>query len=108
MDGILLSTLFTYYIAAQVMDIVIEGLYESRIVTIIPKEYVEISQSIQDCLGRSTTFIYANGGYMQEHAQMIHCVMTRMDLTKLKDIVHVLMRIPSSRLRMYEMSWTEI
>ncbi|WP_455675416.1 hypothetical protein [Pradoshia sp.] len=45
---------------------------------------------------------------MQEHAQMIHCVMTRMDLTKLKDIVHVLMRIPSSRLRMYEMSWTEI
>ncbi len=81
-------SMFTYYIAAKLMDIVVEGLNESRSVTIISKEYEEISQSIQDRLGRSTTFIYAKGGYLQEDTQMIYCVMTRLELTKLKDIVH--------------------
>ena len=81
-------SMFTYYIAAKVMDIVVEGLNESRSVTIISKEYEEISQSIQDRLGRSTTFIYAKGGYLHEDTQMIYCVMTRLELTKLKDIVH--------------------
>ena len=81
-------SMVTYYIAAKVMDIVVEGLNESRSVTIISKEYEEISQAIQDRLGRSTTFIYAKGGYLLENTQMIYCVLTRLELTKLKDIVH--------------------
>lgn len=81
-------SMFTYYIAAKVMDIVVEGLNESRSATIISKEYEEISQAIQDRLGRSTTFLYAKGGYLQEDTQMIYCVLTRLELTKLKDIVH--------------------
>ena len=81
-------SMFTYYIAAKLMDIVVEGLNESRSVTIISKEFEEISQAIQDRLGRSTTFIYAKGGYLHEATQMIYCVLTRLELTKLKDIVN--------------------
>ncbi|OCA86688.1 YitT family protein [Pradoshia sp. D12] len=81
-------SIFAYYMAAKVMDIVVEGLNESRSVTIISNEYAEISEAIQDRLGRSTTFIYAKGGYLKEDTQMVYCVMTRLELAKLKDVVH--------------------
>lgn len=81
-------SIFTYYMASKIMDIVVEGLNESKSVTIISGEYEEISQTIQDRLGRSTTFIYARGGYSGEDTQMIYCVVTRLELAKLKSVVH--------------------
>lgn len=81
-------SIFTYYMASKVMDIVVEGLNESKSVTIISAEYEEISQTIQDRLGRTTTFIYARGGYSGEDTQMIYCVVTRLELAKLKSVVH--------------------
>ncbi|WP_322906315.1 YitT family protein [Paenibacillus campi] len=81
-------SIFTYYIAAKVMDIVVEGLEESKSVTIISQEYDEISQAIMDRLGRSTTFMYAKGGYSGEDTQMIYCVVSRLELAKLRTIVN--------------------
>ena len=81
-------SMFTYYIAAKVMDIVVEGINESKSVMIISNEYEEISQAIQDRLGRSTTFIYAKGGYLKEDNQIVYCVLTRLEMAKLKDVVH--------------------
>ncbi|WP_223066403.1 YitT family protein [Paenibacillus caui] len=81
-------SIFTYYIASKVMDIVVEGLNESKSVTIISKEYEEISQAIMDRLGRSTTYLYARGGYTKEDTQMVYCVVTRLEVAKLKAIVH--------------------
>lgn len=80
-------SIFTYYMASKVMDIVVEGLNESKSVTIISGEYEEISQTIQDRLGRSTTFMYARGGYTKEDTQVIYCVVTRLELAKLKALV---------------------
>ena len=80
-------SIFTYYMASKVMDIVVEGLNESKSVTIISNEYEEISQTIQDRLGRSTTFMYARGGYSKEDTQVIYCVVTRLELAKLKALV---------------------
>ncbi|MGG4034653.1 YitT family protein [Paenibacillus cisolokensis] len=80
-------SIFTYYIAFKLIDIVVEGLNESKSVTIISSEYEEISQAIIDRLGRSTTFIQARGGYSKEDTQMIYCVVTRLEVAKLKAIV---------------------
>ncbi len=80
-------SIFSYYIAAKVMDIVVEGLDESKSVTIISNEYEEISSAIMQRLGRSTTMIYAKGGYSQEDTQMIYCVITRLEIAKLKTVV---------------------
>lgn len=81
-------SIFTYYIAFKVIDIVVEGLNESKSVTIISNNYEEISDAINQRLGRSTTFIYARGGYSKEDTQMIYCVVTRLELAKLKELVH--------------------
>ncbi|CAM3457991.1 YitT family protein [Marinicrinis lubricantis] len=80
-------SIFAYYIASKVMDIVVEGLEESKSVTIISSEYEEVSQAIIDRLGRSTTYIYARGGYSKEETQMIYCVVTRLEVAKLRSIV---------------------
>ncbi|PAD75054.1 YitT family protein [Paenibacillus campinasensis] len=80
-------SIFAYYIAAKVMDIVVEGLEESKSVTIISSEYEEISNAIMERLGRSTTLMYGKGGYSQEETQIIYCVVTRLEVAKLKTVV---------------------
>ncbi|WP_374121426.1 YitT family protein [Paenibacillus sp. LHD-117] len=80
-------SILAYYIAIKVIDIVVEGLEESKSVTIISKEYEEISQSIMDRLGRSTTLLQARGGYSGDETQVIYCVVSRLELAKLKGIV---------------------
>ncbi|AIG25262.1 YitT family protein [Brevibacillus sp. 7WMA2] len=81
-------SIFTYYIAFKLIDIVVEGLNESKSVTIISKEYEEISEAINARLGRSTTYVYARGGYSKEETQMIYCVVTRLEVAKLRAIIH--------------------
>ncbi|QJD87389.1 YitT family protein [Cohnella herbarum] len=81
-------SIFSFYMAAKVMDIVVEGLDESKSVTIISGEHEEISEAIMDRLGRNTTLIYAKGGYTKEDTQMIYCVVTRLEVAKLKAVVH--------------------
>jgi len=80
-------SIFAFYIAAKVMDIVVEGLEESKSATIISSQYEEISEAIMTRLGRSTTMIYARGGYSRDETQMIYCVVTRLEVSKLKAIV---------------------
>ncbi|MBP1991106.1 YitT family protein [Paenibacillus eucommiae] len=80
-------SIFTYYIASKVMDIVVEGLDESKSVTVISKDYEEISEAIANRLGRPTTYIYAKQGRTKEDTQMIYCVVTRLELAKLKTII---------------------
>ncbi|TCZ78814.1 YitT family protein [Paenibacillus albiflavus] len=80
-------SILAYYTAYKMIDIVVEGLDESKSVTIITHEYEEVAEAIMDRLGRSTTFIYAKGGYKKEDTQMIYCVVTRLELAKLRSIV---------------------
>ncbi|MFF2091550.1 YitT family protein [Paenibacillus sp. NPDC058174] len=80
-------SMVTYYLATKVMDIVVEGIEESKSVTIISQDYEEISETIMTRLGRSTTYIQARGGYSREETQMVYCVVNRLEVAKLKSIV---------------------
>jgi len=80
-------SVFAYFIAFKAIDIVVEGLNESRSVTIISQDYEEIAQAIMQRLGRTCTFIQAQGGYNRQETQMLFCVVTRLELSKLKSIV---------------------
>ncbi|MCR8657047.1 YitT family protein [Paenibacillus endoradicis] len=80
-------SMVTYYIAIKVIDIVVEGLNESKSVMIISNKYDEISQLIVDRLGRTTTLLHASGGYSGQDTKVIYCVVSRIELSKLKSIV---------------------
>ncbi|MUG47565.1 YitT family protein [Paenibacillus woosongensis] len=80
-------SIFTYYIASKVMDIIVQGLDESKSVTVITRQYEEVAEAIMNSLGRSTTYLYARGGISKEETQVIYCVVSRLELSMLKTVV---------------------
>lgn len=82
-----LYSLIAYFIAYQTIDITIEGLEQMKAVTIISTKPHDIKDAINARLGRNVTFIYGKGGYTGVYKEIIYCVVTRLELAKLKKIV---------------------
>lgn len=83
-----LYSMIAYYIAAKTMDIVIEGIDESKSVTIISDHYEEIADAIMHRLGRGVTYIKAQGAFTKEDKIVLYVIVTKLEITKLKLIVH--------------------
>jgi len=80
-------SMFTYYIAYHVIDIVLEGLNESKSIWIISDFSEQIGQAIIDKLNLSVTYLSATGGYSGMEKKIVYCVASRIELVKLKQIV---------------------
>ncbi|MCF6408503.1 YitT family protein [Pseudalkalibacillus salsuginis] len=81
-------SILTYYIAYKTIDTVIQGLDETKAVLIVSDHYEEISSAILDRLGRGTTKLMGKGGYTDAQKEVIYAVITRLEVTKLKNIVY--------------------
>lgn len=81
-------SVIAYFIAAKTIDIVQQGLDESKSVWIISDQYVEIGDAINDRLGRGVTYLKGEGAYTGDDKKVIFCVITRLEESKLKDIVN--------------------
>ncbi len=79
-------SILTYFIAYKVIDIVIEGLNESKSVMIVTDFSEQIGQSIIDNMGVSVTYIDAEGGYSGAKKRIVYCVISRLEVIKLKNI----------------------
>jgi uncharacterized membrane-anchored protein YitT (DUF2179 family) len=82
-----LFSLIAYYIAFKAIDLIIEGLDESKSVWIISENYREIGSTIVDRLGRGVTYLHGEGGFSGDEKNVIFCVVTRLEEAKLKSIV---------------------
>lgn len=80
-------SILTYFIAFKTIDIVIEGLDESRSVWIISDKYNDIGDAIIARLGRGVTYLTGEGAYTGGEKKVIFCVITRLEEAKLKLIV---------------------
>lgn len=81
-------SVMTYYIAFKTIDIVIQGLDETKAVIIVSDYYDEVSNAILHRLGRGTTKLIGKGGYTDQEKEVIYAVVTRLEVTKLKALVH--------------------
>ncbi|GAA3321819.1 hypothetical protein GCM10020331_039240 [Ectobacillus funiculus] len=81
-------SVMTYYIAFKTIDTVIQGLDETKAVIIVSDYYEDVSNAILDRLGRGTTKLVGKGGYTDKEKEVIYAVITRLEVTKLKSIVH--------------------
>lgn len=81
-------SLFTYFIAFKVIDIIIEGLDESRSVLVVSEKSEEITEKLMARLGRSVTFIHGKGGYSKQSRDIIYLVITRLEVAKMKVIIN--------------------
>nr|WP_243840791.1 YitT family protein [Paenisporosarcina antarctica] len=77
----------TYFIAYKTIDIVIQGLDESKSVYIISDFADEVGNAIMDRLGRGVTYLHGEGAYTGDDKKIIFTVITRLEEAKLKTIV---------------------
>ncbi|MZP29980.1 DUF2179 domain-containing protein [Heliobacterium undosum] len=80
-------SLIAYFIAFKTIDLVLEGLDESKAVTIISNNAQDIAEAIMARLGRGVTYLYGKGGFSGEEKEILYCVVTRLELAKLRQIV---------------------
>lgn len=80
-------SLVAYFVIAKMIDVVIKGLDESYAVMIVTNEHDEITSALNDRLGRGVTLLHGAGGYTGESKEVLYCVVTRLEVDKLKEIV---------------------
>lgn len=81
-------SLITYFIEFKVIDIVVEGVDESKAVIIISDKHQDILSAIHDRLGRGVTILDGRGGYKGISTNVLYAVVSRLEVSKLKRIVH--------------------
>ncbi|KOA18672.1 hypothetical protein CLHOM_29560 [Clostridium homopropionicum DSM 5847] len=81
-------SLIAYFIAVKVIDIIVEGIDESKAVMIISEQHKEIAEAIMDRLGRGLTYLDGKGGYKEVETNVIYVVVSRLEIAKVKNIVH--------------------
>lgn len=79
-----LYTIALMYIKALVIDKVINGFDEKKIVMIVTEKEEEISKAIMYEIGRGTTYLYGEGGYTGEQKKIIYCLLTTKELNRVK------------------------
>ena len=79
-------SIITYFVAYKTMDIVIEGLNESKSVFVITDYSTEIGKDIMEKMDVSVTYIDAEGGYSGVKKRIVYCVISRLQVQKLKEI----------------------
>ncbi|MCX4274384.1 MAG: YitT family protein [Candidatus Gastranaerophilales bacterium] len=77
----------TYFIASKAIDLVLQGMNEAKSVFIMSPKYEEIGKEIMKTLDKSVTYLAAEGGYSGAKSKMVYCVITKIEIPKIKDVV---------------------
>lgn len=81
-------SLVAYFVAFKMIDIVVEGVDESKAVMIVSDKNEDISLAIIDRLGRGVTLLNGQGGFSRLSTNVIYVVVSRLEIAKIKNIVH--------------------
>ena len=81
-----LYSVLTYYITSKVIDAVVDGLNESKSIFIITDFSEQIGKEIMTNMDTSVTYIDAEGGYSGRKKRLVYCVISRLEITKIKTI----------------------
>ncbi len=82
-----LYSILTYVAAARTLDFVIHGIEEFTAITIVSRMSGEIGAHILAYLGRGVTVYKGRGGLSGEDQEILYCVVTRLEIGKVKSIV---------------------
>lgn len=80
-------SVLVYFICYKVIDIVLEGLNESKSVNIISDKAEAIGNAIIQKLDIGVTYMKGRGGYTGVEKDIIYCVISRLELAKLKELI---------------------
>ena len=80
-------SLFAYFVISKMIDVVIKGLDEMYAVMIVSNVPYELTDELNTKLGRGVTLLHGEGGYTRQSKEILYCVVTRLEVDKLKQIV---------------------
>lgn len=75
------------YLYGKLIDIIFEGIYDSKLLFIISEKNEQISKEISEKVKRGITGLYGRGMYKKEDKLILICAASRRDISKIKDIV---------------------
>lgn len=81
-------SLLTYFITFKIIDIVEVGLEGAKAAMIITEHADVLADSIYKQLGRTCTFISAEGLVSGSQKTVLYCVITRVEVNEFKRIIH--------------------
>lgn len=81
-------SILTYFIVYHIIDMTIEGFNEAKSVFIVTDYAKLIGDALLKELDKGVTYIDAEGGYSGKAKRIVYCVISRMELVKLKSLVH--------------------
>jgi uncharacterized membrane-anchored protein YitT (DUF2179 family) len=82
-----LYTVMSMFIKSLVIDKIIAGFDQKKIVMIITQKEEQISKMIMERTGRGTTYLYGEGSYSGEKKKVIYSLMTSNELNDIRKIV---------------------
>ena len=84
---IFMYTLISLVVTAKIVDLIQEGIYSAKGITIITNKTEELKNRIMQDVERGLTIINAQGAYTQRDVSMLYCVVGKYQLIKVKNIV---------------------
>lgn len=83
-----LYALISLFITTQIVDLVQEGPSSAKAFFIMTNEANAMARDIFAKLERGVTFLQARGGYTGQPKEMLFCVVSKREITKLKEIIY--------------------
>lgn len=81
-------SIIAYFVAHKAIDIMVEGLNESRSVWIVSKHYHVIGKAIEQQIGRKVTYFKDNNPLHSRQRGIILSVITRSEEQRIKRVIH--------------------
>lgn len=80
-------SLVAYFVIAKMIDIVLKGLEETYSVMIVTSQHTDILNKLMLEMDKGVTVLHGEGGYTKEKRKILYCVVTRLEIDKLKNMV---------------------
>lgn len=79
-------SLVAYFVIAKMIDVVTKGLDETYAIMIVSNNPRELKDVLNTVI-RGVTLLHGEGGYTGDPKEIVYCVVNRLEVTKIKDIV---------------------
>lgn len=81
-----LYSVIAIYLYGQLIDIIFEGVYYTKLLFIISDKNEEISEAIEENIKRGVTGLYGKGMYKKKDKLVLICAASRGDISKIKNV----------------------
>ena len=80
-------SLVAYFVTSKMIDVVLKGLEETYSVMIVTSQHTDILNRLMLEMDKGVTVLHGEGGYTKEKRKILYCVVTRLEIDKLKNMV---------------------